>query len=262
MKQRSSPRDAVGSELLHDAHSSKLDVWLARLSHISQFGLFALTIGALYFTVIPLYKTAALEENIARRESELNATNTKLEAATIELAKVRFEIYERTRVEVIREIVSSAPQCAGLMEPPNSFGVRTKDHYEKNLLKYDAGRCLWSSFDGSRAKEKLSPVDFAYLKREIETKTGELERMQNQALLDIRSVPERAATDPSSIIADAAAVDDAEKLNRLMPPGFFNEKFKLQNAIESVRSEIYFTFSNAVVNEFLKLKGLDWPDDK
>ena len=47
------------------------DKWLPRLSHFSQFGLFIFTVGTIYFTVIPLYQKALLEEAIAKKEIEL-----------------------------------------------------------------------------------------------------------------------------------------------------------------------------------------------
>ncbi|WP_454867076.1 hypothetical protein [Pseudomonas lini] len=242
-------------------HPNNLDVWLSRLSHISQFGLFALTIGALYFTVIPLYKTAALEESIARRESELSATNTKLEAATAALAKVKLEIYERNRNDLVKGIVSAAPLCSGLMEPPRALGSDTSNHYAESLLKVNAGQCLQDAFRENNAETKLTPDDLSYLKGAIETILTSLAQMQKQASFEIDSVPERAAVDPSILVIEGPEIEDVERLDRLingLAPSFINGSMKLQVAIDSTRSRIYFAFSKAVVNEILKLRDLDW----
>jgi hypothetical protein len=246
-------------------HPSNMDVWLSRLSHISQFGLFALTIGALYFTVIPLYKTAALEESIARRESELSATNAKLEAATAALVKVKLEIYERNRHDLVKGIISAAPLCSGLMEPPRALGSDTSNHYAESLLRVDAGQCLQDAFQGSNAETKLTPDDLSNLKGAIETILTNLAQMQKQASLEIDSVPELAAKDPSILVTEGSEIEDVNRLDRLIngiAPSFINESMKLQVAIDSARSKIYFDFSKAVVNEILKLRDLDWPKNK
>lgn len=46
---------------------SKLDIFLNRTSHIVQIGLFSVTLFTVYYTVIPLYKNAQMEESLARK---------------------------------------------------------------------------------------------------------------------------------------------------------------------------------------------------
>lgn len=83
---------------------SWIDVWLPRLSYIAQFGLFVFTLGSLYFTIIPLYQKALLEEAIAKKEIEL-ATMTK----TVD------HLYVGTRRFVIRDFyIQAMPTCGGL----------------------------------------------------------------------------------------------------------------------------------------------------
>lgn len=80
------------------------DVWLPRLSHVAQFGLFVFTLGSLYFTVIPLYQMALLDEAIAKKEVEL-ATATK----TVD------RLYLGIRSYVVRDFYLQAmPACGGL----------------------------------------------------------------------------------------------------------------------------------------------------
>ncbi|MEP6935807.1 MAG: hypothetical protein ABI988_18025 [Nitrospirota bacterium] len=80
------------------------DIWLQRLSHISQFGLFIFTVWAIYFTVIPLYQKAFLEEAIAKKEVELKEANAALEGA-----------YVRFKAMILNDFVFmavlSAPAC-------------------------------------------------------------------------------------------------------------------------------------------------------
>ena len=62
-------------------HPSFIDVWLQRVSHIVQLGLFLLTLATIYFTVIPLYQKALLDEQIAEKELRLAKLEKSLDAA-------------------------------------------------------------------------------------------------------------------------------------------------------------------------------------
>ena len=69
-----------------------IDVWLPRLSHVAQVGLFVFAIGGFYFTVLPLYQKALLEEAIAMKEVQLTAATNALDSA-----------YSRNRTYAVRE---------------------------------------------------------------------------------------------------------------------------------------------------------------
>lgn len=250
----------------HHNHPNNLDVWLSRLSHISQFGLFALTIGALYFTVIPLYKTAALEESIARRESELRTMNEKLEVATVALEKVKVEAYGRDRNDLLKKIAFVSPYCSGLMTPPGARNSDKRAGLGDNLLKIDAAQCLRAEFEGSNAKTILTVEDYSYLKDTIENISTKLSKVQKKALLDIELVPERAAKDPSTLAPMGPMAEDVERLDKLIEalvPGFLdNKSTKLQVAIDRTRSKISLDFSDLVSNEIHTILDIDWPKIK
>ncbi|TWC18640.1 hypothetical protein FBY06_11496 [Pseudomonas sp. SJZ085] len=236
-------------------NSQKLDVWLSRLSHLSQFGLFALTIGALYFTVIPLYKTAALEESIARREFELTATTEKLEVATAALEKVKLEAYERDRRDLQKRIVFAAPYCSGLMTPPEAY-------LGENILKVDTAQCFLAEFEKSDAEKILKPEDYTYIKHVADDISHTLSLLQKQAMLDVDSVPERAAKDPSILVPMGPLEQEAEEFSKTMEklaPGVIKHSDKLQAAIARTRNKIALNFSDAVRKEIIKIFDLDWP---
>lgn len=242
-------------------HQITLDAWLSRLSHLSQFGLFALTIGAFYFTVIPLYKTAALEESIARREAELSAMNGKLEVATSSLEKVKSEIYERNRKDLIEGIVSVAPYCSGLMTPPHERDASENRELGYRLLKVNAAQCLQDEFKERKAETILTAGDYSHLKVTIETISASLSQLQKQALLDIDSVPELAAKDPSTLAPMGPYAEEAEQLDRLieeLAPGTIDKNVKFQLAIERTRSKITMDYVGVVSNEILKLRKINW----
>lgn len=240
---------------------SNLDIWLSRLSHISQFGLFALTIGALYYTVIPLYKTAALEESIARREAELSVMNSKLEVATASFEKVKAEIYERNRKDLIKGIISVSPYCSGLMAPPSSPDKSEGRELGKHLLKVDAAQCLQEEFEARGAVSILTADDYLILKNAVESICSKLSETQKKALIDIDTLPERAAKDPS-ILAPLGRYskeqEDFDKLVESLVPGVIDKESKFKSALASTRTKISMDYAASVTEEILKLREIKW----
>lgn len=252
-------------QINQNKYQSDLDVWLTRLSHLSQFGLLTLTIGAFYFTVIPLYKTAALEESIARREAELSAMNSKLVAATASLEKVKFEIYERNRTDLIKGIVSIAPYCSGLMTRPDPTNNSEGEELGYRLLKVDASQCIRDEFKLRKAEAILTTDDYSQLKENIEIIAVNLSQIQKKALFDIDSVPELAANDPNTLAPPGHYEEEAEQLDRLiekLAPGLIDKDAKLQAAIDRTRNKISIEYTESISKEILKLRTINWMSRK
>ncbi|MDY6456577.1 coiled-coil domain-containing protein [Acinetobacter faecalis] len=56
-----------------------VDKILSRLSHLSQIGLLLAAVFTICYTVIPLYGKAVLEEQVSKKEIELDKLNDKIE---------------------------------------------------------------------------------------------------------------------------------------------------------------------------------------
>lgn len=84
---------------------AKIDIYLGRLSHFVQLGLFIITLWTLYYTVVPLYKSAQMEESLAKKELELEKIQRK--ATQIENELVRQEVHN---------FAVSAAVCVGIPE--------------------------------------------------------------------------------------------------------------------------------------------------
>ena len=244
---------------------SNLDVWLSRVSHFSQFGLFALTIGAFYFTVIPLYKTAALEESIARREAELSAMNSKLVDATAALETVGFEIYERNRGDLIQGIVTAAPYCSGLMMHTTQSEKSKDRELGNNLLKIDAAQCIQDEFNQRKSEAILTSEDYKELDEAVRQIAANLSEIQKKTILDIENVPRLAEKDPSTLSPPGPYASEVEQLDRLVEevaPGLIDKKGKFKVAVERTRRNMTIAYHDLVLKEFFNLREIEWPTRK
>jgi hypothetical protein len=86
----------------------RIDVWLNRISQITQLGLFILAIAGLYYTVIPLYQKAVVDEELAKKEVQLKELDAKIN-----------EMYASARkIAVAQVIYAAGADCSGLLTPP------------------------------------------------------------------------------------------------------------------------------------------------
>lgn len=89
------------------------DIWLNRISQITQLGLFLLAIFGLYYTVIPLYQKALVDEQLAEKEVRLRELDQQIS-----------ELYGQSRTRAVRQLVLGAgAYCSGLMLPPRPTPV-------------------------------------------------------------------------------------------------------------------------------------------
>jgi hypothetical protein len=140
---------------------SNIDAWLQRLSHLAQIGLVILTLLALFYTVLPLYKTALLEESISRKELEyqkLVADQTLIyeqyREFLIETIPLDMEVYcladpnKRIRRELEKTPIEDRPKRRriDIMGPPSI------------ILDNPAG-CLRANFNDRVKMSKLTEAD-------------------------------------------------------------------------------------------------------
>ena len=138
--------------LLEHAHNSALDVWLQRASHIAQTALFLLTLGTLYFTVLPLYQKALLDEQIAQKELRL-----------AQLAKSMESAYRTIRASAVKDFAGyAAAECSGLLEPPH-FDELKGPRVVLKVLDISPTDCLTGAFDGSSELKQLNRRDYEQL---------------------------------------------------------------------------------------------------
>lgn len=135
------------------SNDRRLDVWLLRFSHIAQVGLFAVTLCTIYFTVIPLYRSAALEESVARQQLELSRLTSQIDKAYLQLRAYALSEF----VQAIS--VECDPLLKHLMSPVDD--PDDKVTAEKSYFAMNVKDCLIASLSGSPALLELRPKDRA-----------------------------------------------------------------------------------------------------
>ena len=233
-----------------------LDIWLSRISHFSQFGLFVVTIGGLYFTVLPLYQKAVLEEAIARKELELKQYEKTLD-----------EYYLRVRAFILKEFVFSAgAYCSGLMIPPpdlfrNSAQLGNRN-YAEELLNINAGDCLLNSFQKSSLSKQLRTVDMQLLTAEIERTAADLKKKQDTAKKEYKSIPLRAKEDPRILEQITPLSQQMLKyLSETQPRAWFDAN-RFSIAVKERQLVIANEYAEYARNQIAALRNMSWGASK
>jgi hypothetical protein len=161
-----------------------LDIWLPRISHFSQFGLFVITLGSLYFVVLPLYQKAVLDEAIAKKEVELRQVSAALE-----------ESYRRVRESAVKDFVlGTGLDCSGLMLPPRiglppqmvtQIAKRKPDAQE--ILEIDPKKCLVEASAHYPGLRNLRVEDMATLQEATASLGQELDKTRSEMIDKSRS---------------------------------------------------------------------------
>ncbi len=229
------------------------DVWLPRLSHFAQFGLFVLTIGSLYFTVIPLYQKAVLEEAIARKEVELAKLNTTLDTS-----------YVRLRRYVVREYyIAATPPCSGLfteIENPKLSDANKRPRVPRAETVYaiDVPTCLKKKAEELQALKDLRPDDRAVFDAALAKLSTELAAMR-EASLAAYNAAESSVTDADldSLPRDSLRVQTQELFERAYGADAVRDK-RRKIAADMAKEKIGMKYEEAIRDGLRSLKNLKW----
>jgi hypothetical protein len=154
------------------------------LSHIAQIGLFLLTAWGLFYTVIPLYQKAAVDEQVARQQVELERIGKELDAS---YAKIR-------RQTVIQFTFFAGPACTGLLQHIPDHVEPGKQSNQKGPLDFDIHACLTQQLQDFGLKRELTDIDRATLAAEV-AKVGE--RLEASRLAANLAVGQLKPADPT-----------------------------------------------------------------
>lgn len=228
------------------AAPSAWDVWLSRASHIAQFGLFLLTAGTIYFTVIPLYQKALLDEQIARRELELKKVQERLDLAYVRIREFAVRTY----------IFHAGAECSGLLLS-NDESQQASDFPER-VLAIAPKECLESGLR-SAALTELRREDLETLRSEVLRIGAELEVARQEALVRLAAAEEDVSKVPIgppeghlvSRLAEQLVVGESSAART---------RLLAQIAIVERRSSISQNYGDALRSKVSSLGGITWPE--
>lgn len=228
---------------------------MPRLSHFAQFGIFLFTIGSLYFTVIPLYQKAMLEEAIARKEVELGKLNTTLDSS-----------YGRLRRYVMREFyIAATPACSGLfteIEKPKLAEPTTRRRSPRAETVYaiDVSACLKRKAGELQALKDLRPEDLKTFDAALEKLAGDLVAFREASLSEYKAVePKITDADLNSLPKDSLRVQSLELFERAYgAEAVRGQRRKL--AVDMAKEKIGMKYEEAIRDGLRSLQDIKWSD--
>lgn len=181
-----------------------IDIWLPRLSHFAQFGLFLFTLAISYFTVLPLYQKAVLEEAIAKKEVELGALNKSLES-----------IYGKIRTYVMRDFYMTSIRCTGLLGRSTMKQSEIRATFEEEILSRDVPACLLEIAQASVEIKDLTEKDQQTFYAALKKMSDELVARRNQLHTDYQLVSKKIPdSDIDNLPRDSHTVQAQENIER------------------------------------------------
>lgn len=146
-------------------------------SHIAQVLTTILTAGGLFFTVIPLYQKAAVDEQVAKQQQELVKLEQRVESS-----------YRKIRRDAIhRYIFNAGAQCTGLMVPVLPVTAPAPDLTEQTLA-IDVTQCLQEQRLAVAELEELRPADRAALDEAINRAARTIEDARVRARFQVSQI--------------------------------------------------------------------------
>ncbi len=201
-----------------------------------------------YFTVIPLYQKAAVDELIAKREFELKEVQAEIVAA-------KREAYEQRRANLITALERSVDKCADIFGGISSASldpavIRTQR--EKRIrLDVVVEPCLASVLTQYNASVVLTKIDYQHIVKIFRDTGLKLDRMRAEASNRIEVLPNLAATDPSVLAPVGEYVKKSyEAINEWQGKlSELNSKFGIQAPISQGRTQERFQYQIGITQE-------------
>ena len=184
------------------------DSWLSRGASVSQIVGIGLALAGLFYTVIPLYQKAAVDEQLARREAELKV----VEAALVE---VRAETYRLRRDNYMRAATrAAADECSDVLRSfiPIPQGLKESDREYRRKLDVDVVDCINRYLARANAVKELNPSDVATWRAWATPIAVELDERRQTARETIAALPKKALTDPSLLEPEGDLVRGVDEL--------------------------------------------------
>ncbi len=229
----------------------RFDVWLERTSHLSQTVLALVTAGTLYFTVVPLYQKALLEEAIAKKETELKEANAGLERA-----------YERARAAAVAGYgFSAGAKCSGLLEPLPPLPVlgktsKSRDLPMERVSAFNTAACLRAEAGAFLPLQELRPRDKKLFDQRLSQIADELESQQKNAISSLQAVNVTNSDPPTSMSPFDEGYLNYLRANGATPSQIAHERLVM--AVNKQKEKIASEYFSTLHAKVISLKSIPW----
>lgn len=146
-----------------------------------------------WYTVIPLYQKAAVDEQLAKREAELRQVELRL-------VQAKRETYELFRAGVVERLAIRASfDCGvGRLRQPEEAGP-DKRRTGLDLLMDPLEPCLSNAVNSLEKVNELTPEDLGALTESVRSLGMELDRKRLELVEQLEDLPRKARSDPTVI---------------------------------------------------------------
>lgn len=238
--------------------TSKFDIWLVRGSHFAQIGLLCITVFTIFYTVIPLYQNAALQESVAKKEKELKELQNSIDALYVKHRNELLSNFIRTGV------YDCSPLTNIIMKPSDDL-YSNKKSFEEEMKEYraifdkDLNVCLKDMLHTNKYVRELRENDKVLLAQSINSLQPKIDAEKNkfieifndrEQLEKIGSVKSQATKDFDNFVNGLGMnIEGHEKM--------IQESYTLIGAMQVV-SDYGFAF-NKIVSDNIDIKSNKHP---
>lgn len=216
-----------------------------------------LTVGGLYFTVLPLYQKALLDEAIARKEIELQQTQVALDKAYLSVRQIVVQQF----------IVQAMDNCSHISrllvdlehQPKQKSGP--KNSSENELLSIDAKSCIANATDRTKAITDLRQADRSLIEREATRIASSIASLQQRAIKEFDEVPASFRSNPSQFkLANDSRSRMLDFLAKHRPLEEIEQQRK-ELMVEQAQEAVVARYHQELLNEITSVRRLSWPTE-
>ena len=233
--------------------NSPLDIWLNRLSHLSQIGLLIIAVFGYFYTVVPFYQKSLLDEQIAQKEIELKASKVALEDSYIQIREDLVGSY----------VFYVGAKCSGMFDRPErllDIGEKPPPITEKygKIFELDVKSCLFKELNERKEISKLlRKNDLIYLSSKVDAVGSKINNLRTTSGHAFYTFRDKAISNPSlleSIELDSHESNLLNAYRKYVSVAGYN-KLKLSQELLKLQTE----YEKNVRDEISKLNKFEWP---
>lgn len=175
------------------SQNNKIDFWLQRIGYLSQIGTLIVMVVTIFYTVMPLYRTASLEESISKKEIELKLLTNKIK---------KYETKERSLV-LAGYVSRVSYDCTSLSKPSSlsSFSINTPPEKHKlTILSENIEDCLKKQEYVDNVINNLSSEDKLTFKINLDLLVDKIGRLRKEKIAEYYNIENKLKNNDISVI--------------------------------------------------------------